>query len=378
VKSSNYFDDIQDVKSPIILRQEIISFANKVATLEAKIDGGNTSYVLSQIYGTSSAGSLKNFLISKSPLMSDRAIIAYINKLGVPSGNLKQVLIANSPLTKPVMDALNSISLPNGIRNEINAAQTGISGRTKLESEISYYSSKRAFNIDELIRVFSNDTLLDFGVDSILTVFKTYNIQQNSTDIILAYLTKGNTPKAILLNDSLKIAGTEESFTKMMDVAIALKQSTQQESNLLTDVALKTKVDELAALTNAKESPSANAVLRLLFNFIYNEYIEPISWEATYRSMIQMVSAEEESSFSTNLYPNPSNGVSNFSYTLAEGETGVLQVFDIAGKLIQSYQLASDDNVININNTGLDAGTYMYKYIVNGNVSKTDKLIIIK
>lgn len=367
-----------DVRSPIMLRQVIVSFENKVATLEAKIDGGNTSYVLSQIYGSMSAGSLKNLLISKSPLLSDRVIIAYITKIGVPSGHIQQVLLANSPLTQPVMDALNSIGLPNGILNQINSAQTGISGRTKLESEISYYSSQRAFNIDELIRVFSNDTLLDYGGDSILTVLKTYNIEQNSTDITIAYLTKGDITKATLLNDSLKIAGTEESFTKMMDVAIALKQSTEQESKLLTDIALKTKVDELAALTDAKESPSANAVLRLLFNFIYNEYIEPVSWEASNHSMIQMVSAEEESSLSTNLYPNPSNGVSNFSYTLAEGETGVLQVFDIAGKLIQSYQLASDDNVININNTGLDAGTYMYKYIVNGNVSKTDKLVIIK
>jgi len=164
----------------------------------------------------------------------------------------------------------------------------------------------------------------------------------------------------------------------MMDVAIALKQTAQQESNLLTDSTLKTKVDELAALTDAKESTSASAVLKLLFNYMYHEYIEPVSWDMPGHSMMQMESDEENESYSTNLYPNPTSGVSNFSYTLQEGETGEMQIFDIAGKLIQSYKLTPENNILNMNNTELNSGTYMYKYSVNGIVSKTDKLIIVK
>jgi len=364
--------------SPFIIRQEIVSFENKVALLQAKIDGGNTGYLLSQIYGSMSDGLLKNLLLSRSPYLSDRVLIAYINRLGVSAGNLKQVIIANSPVTKPVMDALNSIGLSTGLLKQINNVQTGVSGRGKLESEIAYYTSQRAYNIDELVRTYSNDSTLDNGVDSILTVFKTYNVQQNATDITLAYLTKGDVVKANFVNDSLKTAGTDTSFTKMMDVAIALKQTAQQESNLLTDSTLKTKVDELAALTDAKESTSASAVLKLLFNYMYHEYIEPVSWDMPGHSMMQMESDEENESYSTNLYPNPTSGVSNFSYTLQEGETGEMQIFDIAGKLIQSYKLTPENNILNMNNTELNSGTYMYKYSVNGIVSKTDKLIIVK
>ncbi len=363
--------------TPVFIKQDISNYGNQAASLETQIDGGNTTYLLSQIYGSSSAGTLKNLLMSKSPLLSDRVLIAYISKIGVPNGNLKDVVIANSPVTKPVMDALNSISLPNGIRNQINNAQTGVSARLKLESQIAYNTSQRAYNIDELIRAYANDTLLDNGQDSILAVFKTYNIQQNSTDIILAYLTKGDYVKTAQLNDSIKDAGTDTTFTKMVDVALLLKQSVNQEGTLLTDLATKTKVDEIS-YQDSKESPSANAVLKLLFNYVYNEYIEPISWTASYHSMFQMVEAEQEEDRAINLYPNPSSGEINFSYSLEEGDVGLLEIFDIAGKKIRSIELNSEIAFVKIENNVLQSGTYLYKYSVNGKVSKTDKLIIIK
>lgn len=369
---------ISILHSTTIARFEIKQAQNKAAFLESQIDGGNTTALLAQVYSSMPDAALRNLLLSNSPFLSDRVLSAYITKSGVPPLNIRQVVLANSPVTQPVMNDINSIGLPTPILNSIIAAQIGISTRTKLESDIAFSNSKRAYNIDELVRIFSNDSTYDHGVDSILTVFKTYNLQQNGTDITLAYLTKGDIPKATYLNDSIKGTGTDTTFTKMMDVAISLKQSSAQESNLLSDLALKTKVDDLAALTDAKESPSANAVLKLLFNYVYHEYIEPASWDMPTRSMLSVMQEDEPEASLANMYPNPSNGESNFSYTLEEGETGVLQLFDITGKLIHSYELPADNSVIKINNTELEAGTYLYKYIVNGSVSKADKLVIIK
>lgn len=365
------------VRSPLLLRQEMISFDNQKNILEAKIDGGNTNYLLQQIYSNASAGSLKNLLQSKSPFLSDRVLIAYITKFGVPSGHIKDIVIANSPLTAPVMDALNTVNLPNGIRNQINNAQTGVSGRTKLESEISYYTKSKAYNVDELIRVFSNDSTLEYGVDSILTVFKTYNIPEATNEIIKAYLTKGDYANTISVNDSLRNAGTDPTFTDMIDVAVSLKQSAEKEALLLDDASLKQRVEDLAAMENKQEAPSASAILKFLFSYFYNEYIEPVSWDVPNRSMIAIDNNEQAIS-NFNVFPNPSNGIINFEYTLQEEEVGEIQIFDVAGKFVQSVQLSNTNNTIKFNGENLDAGTYFYKFSINGNITETNRFVIIK
>jgi len=79
-----------------------------------------------------------------------------------------------------------------------------------------------------------------------------------------------------------------------------------------------------------------------------------------------------------NVFPNPSNGIINFEYTLQEEEHGEIQIFDIAGRLIQHYQLNNTESKFTINNLDLNAGTYMYKYSINGQIVNTEKLIIIK
>ncbi len=79
-----------------------------------------------------------------------------------------------------------------------------------------------------------------------------------------------------------------------------------------------------------------------------------------------------------NIMPNPNNGVMQLNYSLADSETGMLKIFDLLGKEISSYKLAQGSTLLNINETQLNNGVYLYKVIVNDKMVKSDKLVIVK
>jgi hypothetical protein len=91
--------------------------------------------------------------MAKSPYLSDRVLNAYLTKpQQAPPGHIKEVVIANSPVTNEIKEVIDLMSLPNGIRNQINAAQVGISVRTELENQLKALDKERMLLIDEVVR----------------------------------------------------------------------------------------------------------------------------------------------------------------------------------------------------------------------------------
>lgn len=75
------------------------------------------------------------------------------------------------------------------------------------------------------------------------------------------------------------------------------------------------------------------------------------------------------------LYPNPSNEIINVEMDIRDYQNANILIFNIIGELVKSDKIISGKTNINISN--LKSGTYLYKVIVNDNIIKTDKLIII-
>lgn len=67
-------------------------------------------------------------------------------------------------------------------------------------------------------------------------------------------------------------------------------------------------------------------------------------------------------------YPNPTNFMVTLSYNLDAGESSTIEIFDINGHLIESKQIGSDFNKIQLNVSRYPKGTYVYK--VKDNVNK--------
>lgn len=78
------------------------------------------------------------------------------------------------------------------------------------------------------------------------------------------------------------------------------------------------------------------------------------------------------------LYPNPTNGDITIEYHLAENESGTFELYSADGALIKSVSIQSAVNVSTISLTDLSAGMYYYTLRINGEMKKSDKLVIIK
>jgi hypothetical protein len=76
------------------------------------------------------------------------------------------------------------------------------------------------------------------------------------------------------------------------------------------------------------------------------------------------------------LYPNPNDGNFTLNYTIALDAQ--LNITDVTGKVICTYNLLSNANSIEVNCKELSNGCYLYNILLGGSVIKSDKIIIIK
>lgn len=115
-----------------------------------------------------------------------------------------------------------------------------------------------------------------------------------------------------------------------------------------------------------------------LIGGIYNEayyYIDDISVvDCTYDGIDEI--SGDKMHFKS--YPNPNNGSMVLVYKIGDNETGVINIYDITGKMIKSNIFNSTNSSLSIDASNLEAGMYYYEINVDGNKMKTDKLIIIK
>ena len=77
-----------------------------------------------------------------------------------------------------------------------------------------------------------------------------------------------------------------------------------------------------------------------------------------------------------NLYPNPNNGNMFVAYNITNN--AVMEVTDVTGKVISKYVLDSENNNIEINNTDVVNGVYLYRIISGNQLLKTGKIVIMK
>lgn len=87
----------------------------------------------------------------------------------------------------------------------------------------------------------------------------------------------------------------------------------------------------------------------------------------------------EREDFHSQPIPNPSKDEVKINFTLPEGtEMGLLQLFNTAGKKIREYKIDNRFGYIMVDNTQLPAGMYYYNIVVEGRVSSTQKILVIK
>jgi parallel beta-helix repeat protein len=78
------------------------------------------------------------------------------------------------------------------------------------------------------------------------------------------------------------------------------------------------------------------------------------------------------------IYPNPSNGTLMLNYELEGGQTGILQLYDISGRIVRSYSLVSGVPMQQFDAGEVPDGLYFYTIVINGEAILSEKLVIFR
>lgn len=369
------------INCPPCQRNTISNADLQITLLENQIDGGSTSALMSAINSSISSGSLKNLLLGSSPYLSDDVLIAFLNRPGTSPGIMKDVLLANSPLRTPVLEAYANIAttLPNGISNSINAAQNGISPMDILFGKIADYETQKRLAIDALIRDFLTDTTIVNGLDSVQKVLKTYGTTiEDRCKLASAQVTAKQFADASLNLDTVRVAlgGTLDNECKLLEVLIRLEQSSNGYYSLKDPLysADSALVDSISKDTLHHAYVAAQALIKAIFEVSFQEVVDPVIQNSSARIGATTVSGNPEST--GKLYPNPSNGNMAFDYVIPQGSIGTFILYDLTGKQIRSYSLSEGVSTLLINETNLSIGVYVYRFVVDGELVSSERLII--
>ncbi len=88
--------------------------------------------------------------------------------------------------------------------------------------------------------------------------------------------------------------------------------------------------------------------------------------------------SNEKEKYKIKLYPNPNDGTMQMDYSLTEGQTGELIIYNMMGEKINTYHLLSSKNNIKISEAALKNGVYFYQITIDKQAIINDKIVIIK
>jgi hypothetical protein len=376
------------ITNPVITPKPSVIFAYKSAILQynedvaAKsllIDNGNTQGLLN-IIASQNPGNVKNALINASPYLSDEVLIAYLNT-NPPHGNMKQIIIANSPVTPTVMNIIDGMNFPNGIRNQINAAQTGISERAKLEASIKYSRTNKLNALDGLIREYLDTNWVDSAVVYLKTegslealcALVPLQIRRDTIDVknhFTALLAEADLREVKDPNDP-----SIPEIRGFCDFHLFLMKIVNRPGGYFSMTSSEIAFLKSVANSNLVVAINAQSIL----NFI-NHYLPPLV--GAYLDEIKSMAILDDNSVATvpqvpfELYPNPTIGVLNISYNFRENEKLLVEVFDITGKLVSTQSLNNSSSIINL--SGLNEGLFMVRVYSDGKLISTKKVIYAK
>lgn len=106
-------------------------------------------------------------------------------------------------------------------------------------------------------------------------------------------------------------------------------------------------------------------------------YIDDVSVVAI-DSVPSSITELEEKDNGLLIYPNPNNGLFTLTYGLNEQQTGEIQIFDMVGKKVFAQQLNVESNSMHIDFSEMNAGIYLIRLEVNGQVLQSERISIVK
>ncbi len=364
---SNASQDLQNMSNLITAKQQLLLDADAHQLYVDMTNNTNESTV-------------KQNLIQVGPYLSDNLLMAFINHTpSYSDATLKDVLVANSPLSSTVLAAFNQLTITNVTKNQILTAQTGMSQRTYLQNEIKYYTTARVLLYNDIINDVLNDSTNTAVYDTLYTKLDFTISPQSRNLFISALMEQGKFGQAQAQIAMMRQAGESAETCDYLEALLTLKQQGNMAQAYQTNTAISSKINPLLNKWPLGKSVNANVLNRALFG---KGYKEQVYIDHTKPQNQRFVEEEKPQAIEKELqvlaFPNPANTDVNFVINgIKENESCLISIYDVNGRLMTEFNVQENKLPKSISLTIFSSGIYFYK-AVTGDKIHQNKLVIIK
>ena len=347
------------------LQQVLTNLKMQYEQLVQTADKGNTQLLLNAITTNSPSGQLKEMLMTNSPL-SDTVLIALNIYFPLSPGNYKLIMNENLPVSKRVFPSFYQrvLALPAGIRNQLLTKQVNNPGKTTIgfiEQQIEQTQKIKSMYLSDVLTKLTDTTI-------------------NRLDLAIALLERENTPEANLMIASTYIADSNyiaaaEKVAMLPDDAEEYARWKMYATLLLNHFEQRKTIEELDSnqiatlrnlATRCPEDITAIHAQSILF-YLLHETVPPCPEPQPRKQALPIVSYENMGWYLGKNYPNPFTHRTTIPYLLPdEMKNAELVLKDASGKILQVIPLKNSDDFIEIDTRQWAAGVYVYGLRIEG------------
>jgi Subtilase family len=375
--------NINNPTTPTAILSIINTTKGEIATLNTQFDGGDQNNLIS-IINNQSNGQVKDELLTASPYLSDKVLVTFLGKPNpLPAGHIKQIIVANSPVTIKVKQKLDNITLPKGIRNQIDAVQTGISERQLLENQITQLEVK--------IQLLKNDFIRQcLDLHLIADIKNILNEDKMTSDkaALLPLIVKTDQQQADQLITALRADANDlriedpnsekaDDIDKLCDFFTCVKDRIIVSGDFNQLTASDEQIMRSLAATSSPIAINAQNTLDFFKGEVVERFAEPIIVVPnTNRVMNTDTSTFQYSSYNYELnnYPNPFNENTVIEVTIPVNTKGKLLITDVTGRQLKQIELSQTENEVELNGNKLGYGVFFYSLYINDEFVTTKKM----
>jgi hypothetical protein len=362
---------------PGVVAPDILDEINKRRAL---IDGGNTDQLLAELANPNSKA-VRERLLSVSPYLSDKVLLAFLDG-NRPATDVRDIMLANSPLSKTVIERVEAKNLAKPMLNAIKEVQYGESAMQVLMKEISALNSNREYWVNEYIRYQLNDEEEPTPIDNIIEVL-TFETSINHTHRIpqLAdfYIANHDVESAQGVIDGYTSIVGENAYKKLAKVQIELIEMPNMKELFETHPSLKNDITEVAQNQNDRfYQARGEAVLSMLDNVLYIPVIEDIilSQGRSGSETIDVIFSEQQA---VSIYPNPSKTDGSVVFTINRNTTAnhyTIEAVNMLGSKVLLVELNEEHPSQTVSHAFAEKGIYFLKITNNQGETSFRKLVV--
>lgn len=366
----------QDNQNISVWQTEIVTVDNTInaliTSLDQLIDGGSTSALLSTVQ-TGTASQAEADLVKYSPYLSDEVMIAALARADLSNSVLRDVVISNSPVTAPVMDAVTSRGFTSDEMREIDASQSGISARYEKYAEIDHYQHQKINKVAGMVR----DGQEQARLDSVVVIMEADTSFEGRHRLLPLLLEVKEYAAASRVITEL---GHLEGDNRCEHCAVSTVYLELVADSLDWNDIDSTKLAKLNGLisTYGETAYNARAALKLAgMPHSYSRDPYGIGTGSGNRKSEKPVVSIEESRFALAAYPNPFSGRTTVKAVLPVNcGPAEVQLRTLLGQKVGTYPVKQGENTITLQASSLPSGIYFLTLITEKGIVDNIKLII--